>query len=145
MEIKEEVKAGAVRKAAAARGAKGQISLHNSFPDFKGRLMSQGLLLLKLLSSVGLQWRHNQSRPLQLPSDISKCSTEWRSIRDGHSVTVGCPVLSPRLPQPPSSIIALLSNTFLETDRIKEITLVHSSTSPDNKLLTIHIFRLHHF
>lgn len=78
LEIKEEVKAGAVRKAAAARGTKGQISLHNSFPDFKGRLTSQDFLLLKLLSSIGLQWRHNQSQPLQLPNDIFKYSTEWR-------------------------------------------------------------------
>lgn len=64
--------------AAAVRGAKGRISLHNSFPHFKGKLRSQGLLLLKLLSSVGVQHRRDQSWPLQLPGDISKCSAEQR-------------------------------------------------------------------
>lgn len=75
----KEVKIRDHRKAAgAAGGAKGWITLHNSFLHFKGRLASQGLLLLKLLSSVGAQRRRDQSRLLQLSSDISKCSTERR-------------------------------------------------------------------
>lgn len=75
----KEVKAGDLRKAAGALGgAKGRISLHNSFPHFKGRLRSQGLLLLKLLSAVSVQRRRDQSWLLQLPGDISKCSSERR-------------------------------------------------------------------
>lgn len=75
----KEVKIRNHRKAAgAAGGAKGWITLHNSFLHFKGRLMSQGLLLLKLLSSIGAQQRQDQSWLLQLSGDISKCSTERR-------------------------------------------------------------------
>lgn len=72
----KDVKAEGVGKTAAAGGAKGRISLHNSFLHFKGRLRSQGLLLLKSPSSISMQQRHDQSWPLQLPSDTSKCSTE---------------------------------------------------------------------
>lgn len=75
----KEGKAGDLGKAAGAvGGAKGRISLHNSFLHFKGRLRSQGLLLLKLLSAVSVQRRRDQSRLLQLPGDISKCSSERR-------------------------------------------------------------------